>query len=733
MAEVTLRYFWIFALGICLPSVHVTAQNPEPTDQVCPRFAEGSVVQDPPELYSKRGQLEVALLFKSFVDAQGLRRYCYITDSGLQAPTLHLNPGDRLLINFQNDLPPDSEMNAANRDPCEGGPMSQSSTNLHFHGLNVPPLCHQDEVVKTLIAPGQNFDYNLQIPSNQPPGLYWYHPHAHGFTERQVQGGAAGAIVVGGINAADKPLARVPQRTFVLRDQPLPGAKPANTNPADKSRPGWDVSLNYVPVTFPGYTPAVIKTKPQEKQFWRVLNAAADTIFDLQVIVNGKAQPLEVIALDGVPLARSAQQNDILLDPGSRAEFLITTPNLGDSAQFVTQAVDTGIAGENNPLRPLANIVAENGYSQERTLASAKQKLRAVRFVESANEAKPTLERTLYFSELGSEDPRVGIRYFLTVAGQDREVYRMGQAPNVIVHQGAVEDWTIENHAFQDHTFHMHQLHFRVLEVNGRPVEDPISHDTIDVPHYDGHGKYPSVKLRLDFRDPNILGTFVYHCHILQHEDGGMMGAIRLVPPGADAKATVSPSASTVTLYDLVDVTASVAPTASVGSPAGGAVRFTLDKDKIFEVPVKDGVATLKSMMTDAGQHIFTALYLGDATYSPAKPVTTSVNVVTSYFTLSGSEPIHVRPPEKSASTTFKVNSIGGFNQSVRLNCLPPKELAGGQCSIDPPSLTGSGEATLTFSPESLSAGTYNVTVTGVSGKEPAQIKKTLSVSLILH
>ena len=66
--------------------------------------------------------------------------------------------------------------------------MSATATNIHFHGTNVAPVCGQDEVVHTLIQPGQSFDYKVQIPQNEPPGLYWYHPHPHGFSEGQVQG-----------------------------------------------------------------------------------------------------------------------------------------------------------------------------------------------------------------------------------------------------------------------------------------------------------------------------------------------------------------------------------------------------------------------------------------------------------------------------------------------------------------------------------------------------------------
>ena len=102
---------------------------------------------------------------------------------------------------------------------------------------------------------------------------------------------------------------------------------------------------------------------------------------------------------------------------------------------------------------------------------------------------------------------------------------------NMIVKQGDVEDWIIENRSLELHAFHIHQLHFLLTEVNGAPVQDPFLRDTVNVGFWEGKSPvYPSVKLRMDFRNPEIVGTFVYHCHILEHKDGGMMGSIRVLP-----------------------------------------------------------------------------------------------------------------------------------------------------------------------------------------------------------
>jgi FtsP/CotA-like multicopper oxidase with cupredoxin domain len=103
---------------------------------------------------------------------------------------------------------------------CQGGVVTQNSTNLHFHGLNIPPVCHQDDVINTLIpATDPPFQYSIQIPSNEPPGLYWYHPHPHGFTTNQVNGGASGALIVSGIENVKPQVAGLTEQVLIIRQQ----------------------------------------------------------------------------------------------------------------------------------------------------------------------------------------------------------------------------------------------------------------------------------------------------------------------------------------------------------------------------------------------------------------------------------------------------------------------------------------------------------------------------------
>ena len=136
------------------------ATGSDTADQVCARYAAGSVVTTPPELKSQNGVLEVSFKFQTVTDAQGLVRYCYVTDTGLEAPTLRVNPGDTLTIHFQNNLPASSAsadgsmagMNmtlsssaasASTVSAACNGAMSADATNIHFHGTNVSPVCGQ--------------------------------------------------------------------------------------------------------------------------------------------------------------------------------------------------------------------------------------------------------------------------------------------------------------------------------------------------------------------------------------------------------------------------------------------------------------------------------------------------------------------------------------------------------------------------------------------------------------
>ena len=558
----------VFFVSVHMGCLPLHAQ--EPTTDPCTRPAPGSSVPEPEDLRSHNGVLQVELSVHNYRDKDGTIRYCYLLPDGNESPTLRLSPGDVLLLHLKNDLTSYDSSGASNHrrehansthaaDPCTSGVMSATSTNLHFHGLTVPPVCHQDDVLKTSIQPDDPpFEYKFRIPENEPPGLYWYHPHIHGFSTPQVLGGASGALIVEGIERANPKLAGLPERVFVIRDQNLlnPNDPPSKSEPPvpkfliDRDgdaanngtgfgKPAKDLSINFVPVPYPNYPPAIIKMRPGERQLWRVLNASAVTYLNLAVLFNYVPQPLGVVALDGVPInlnpnAEKAIEwnNHIGLPPGARVEFIVDGPPAGVQGLFVTRTIDTGQGGENDPNRALAWIVGEANTPEPQSTLSASPQPLPTPALPWLGSVTPAHIRRLYFSEKLSDpnNPNSATTFYITVDGQTPTPFDpASDVPNIVVRQGDVEDWIIENRTSELHAFHIHQIHFELLNYAGIPVNEPFLRDTVNVPYYNGRAlEYPSVRLRMDFRDPNTVGTFVYHCHLLEHEDGGMMGTVKV-------------------------------------------------------------------------------------------------------------------------------------------------------------------------------------------------------------
>ncbi len=577
------------------PYRHLSSQAAasQAADSVCPRPAAGSIVAEPEDLRSRNGVLEADLTVHNVGNPDGSNRYCYIDGAGHESPNLRVSPGDLVILHLKNalsDLNPSAappahvhgggsakKAGASNRQndpngPCASGVMNAVSTNLHFHGLTIPPVCHQDEVLKTAVQPGDPpFEYRFRIPDDEPPGLYWYHPHIHGFSKAPMLGGASGALIVEGIERAKKVAAGLPERVMIIRDLDLmnPNAPPAKSEPVvpkfliDRDgdaanngtgfgKPAKDLSINYVPVPYPDYPPATIQMKPGERQLWRVLNASAITYLNLAVLFNRMPQPLGLVGMDGVPMTHGDPvgesvntQTHIGLPPGARVEFIVTGPPEGQTGLLVTRTVDTGPGGENDPNRALATIVPSATAPEPRSkLRSSPGPLAPPSEAWLGNVA-PVRVRRLYFSEKLAvpDDPTSAVEFYLTVDGKEPKMFDMNSGvPDIVAQQGTVEDWIIENRSNELHAFHIHQLHFLVLDYMGRPVDEDFLRDTVNVPYFTGRAlAYPSVRVRMDFRDPNTVGTFVFHCHLLEHEDKGMMGSIRVDPsPRAPEQNSVS-------------------------------------------------------------------------------------------------------------------------------------------------------------------------------------------------
>jgi FtsP/CotA-like multicopper oxidase with cupredoxin domain len=285
--------------------------------------------------------------------------------------------------------------------------------------------------------------------------------------------------------------------------------------------PSWDASLNYVPIVYqslaPNYTPAVIRMGAGAREFWRVVNASADTIIDLQLQYDGVAQPVQVVGLDGVPTGSQdgtrqgtlVTMSDILLAPAARAEFIVAGPGSNvRTANLVTIKVDTGLGGDSDPTRPLASMLTADEDDALSRIPEPSRPPNPQRF-EGLADAHGSVTRTLYFSEVLSDpnNPNSPTNFFMTVDGATPVLFDPNNAPAIVTTQGAVEDWIIQNRTAENHEFHQHQIHFLLEEVNGVPVppEQQQFLDMIQVPYRLGPGyPYPSVKVRMDFRGPDI-------------------------------------------------------------------------------------------------------------------------------------------------------------------------------------------------------------------------------------
>ena len=283
--------------------------------------------------------------------------------------------------------------------------------------------------------------------------------------------------------------------------------------------------------------------KPQERQFWRVLNASAITYLNLAVLLIARR--------NSSVSSRSMASPECTTEPQEISSIWQTHHRR--AARRPCGIYRHGPAGGSS--RPASH--AHRGHRRrrrERSESRARHDHRLRRRTRTALDTRviarhhfprplcPGWEMSLRFAcenfifRKNFSIPTIPTApplFHLTVDGQTPTAFDPSSGiPNIIVKQGDVEDWIIENRSTELHAFHIHQMHFMLVDWTGVPVDEPFLRDTVNVPYLQRTpiSQYPSVRLRMDFRDPNTVGTFVYHCHLLEHEDGGMMGLIRVEP-----------------------------------------------------------------------------------------------------------------------------------------------------------------------------------------------------------
>src|SRR5258705_2319834 len=249
-------------------------------------------VASPSELRSQN--LVASLTLRAAVNGDGRNAFVYNGKS--IAPTIRISPGDTLKIDYVNDLPVHSKESCA-ISPC------MDMTNLHFHGLAISPQAPQDNVIDMLAKPGETLHYVVEIPANHPPGLFWYHTHPHGESHRQALDGMSGAIVIDGIERYVPEVMNVRERVLVLRGRDLehdPQAAALKRRVAIPTRPcGAGGETPERGFTVNGVVRPTLVMAPGERQFSRILNAAADPYTDPQI----DRRPCEIVGLDVIRLS----------------------------------------------------------------------------------------------------------------------------------------------------------------------------------------------------------------------------------------------------------------------------------------------------------------------------------------------------------------------------------------------------------------------------------------------
>ncbi|GAC1540023.1 MAG: hypothetical protein NVS2B17_15900 [Candidatus Velthaea sp.] len=495
-------------------------------------FALSALPADPPDVFpaipeirSSHGVARVSL--DVVIDpVTGFPAFSWNAQLG-EVPTIRVQPGDTIDMTVHNLATPLMHR--------------PDDVNVHFHGLTVSPRAPGDDSLMTLAHPGQTLHYRVAIPRDHEPGLYWYHPHAHGESYYEVTNGMSGAIVIEGMQQHLPALAAMRERIIMLRDvpsgpgfvdddMPVTGMAAMAPRPPSIPRPlggkpcraerGLQPTLNRQPN-------AHIGIRPGERQFFRVVNASAARYYDLRV----DRATLQLVALDGIPLDAYRGTPpvrpvpSVRIAPGGRAEFVVSAAS--EPSALRSACIDSGMAGDANPAVVLAQLVDPlAGFGKPSATLPAHADLARIGAplpdnLLSRPPAAPAVKRLIRLTE----DAR---GFYI-----NGKAFDMSGAPAIVARLGTLEEWLIENMTDEVHAFHIHQVHFAAESIDGAPVQTRNWADTVDVPpRKRGHAKSTipgRLRILVDFRDPVVRGTFVYHCHILDHEDRGMMAKIRVL------------------------------------------------------------------------------------------------------------------------------------------------------------------------------------------------------------
>lgn len=461
----------------------------------------GQPFADPSVLRSTNGLLEVTLAAAATRLPWGTgTRYALAYNGSVPGPTLRVRPGDTLRVHLRNEL--------------------DEPTNLHTHGLHVSPEGNSDNIY-VAVEPGATFTYEYRIPADHPSGTFWYHPHHHGFVAAQLFGGLAGALVVDDA-IDDLPELQAADEHLLLLSDPRIGTSSSvlDATGADRrsGREGDVVLVN-------GQRSPRLAAVAGSVQHWRIVNTSPSRYYRLQV----DAPTMYLIATEQGRLAAPRDVTDVTLTPGQRVEVLVPLPTPGTVTLSTTEVERGrtmgmggglgggmgggmgGMGGGGNGSSTGASVGAPTTVLTVDVSASTSAPATLPSVVRASVPAVPTQatrERSISFGAMS-----MGNGEFV-IDGEPFSADRVLAAPKL----GTTEDWVVSNNSMMDHPFHLHVWPFVVVGRSGGAPADVGWHDTVNIP------AGQSVTIRIPFED--FAGKTVCHCHILDHEDLGMMANV---------------------------------------------------------------------------------------------------------------------------------------------------------------------------------------------------------------
>ena len=496
----SLSYTWASAEELAQEGLS-TGESFDDVEETLPRTIDD--LPNPPVIRSRNGVLKATLTAAPRrVTVAGRTFTSNVFNGRYTPPTLIVKRGDKFRLTIVNRIgPADVEVD---------GP---ELTNVHYHGTDVTPIPPGDSVF-VRIRPGQSFENRFTFPDDHPQGLHWYHTHLHGFVEPQILSGLSGMLIVDGVIADHYPeLLDLRQRVMLLKANLLPDQDPNSA----------------LTKTINGFSDPPIRARPGENQIWMLGNLGADAFFNLAL----EGHEFWVLERDGNMLRKAEKQKTLFLPAGARLTVVVRA---GKPGRYVLRslATNTGPQGDPNPTVRLGTFIVSGNPAHDGNIAARLERPAAnipgITPPPSEIITLPrqvTNKRTFVFSETAN-----GNTFFIN--GKEYDAQRI----DTRVPLGAIEEWTLLNTSGELHVFHIHQLSFLVTEVNGRRLDPPEFRDVVNLP-YASNNVPGKVKVVIPFNNPIMVGKFVYHCHIVGHEDAGMMANIRVYRPGqADADTT---------------------------------------------------------------------------------------------------------------------------------------------------------------------------------------------------